>query len=67
VYSIEPFVRTADDILDEVLRDRRRAERPEPAHKHVWAETSTANPSRPRVGVQGPMLLLRPQFSRTLA
>jgi hypothetical protein len=40
VYSIEPFVRTADDILDEVLRDRRRAERPEPAHKHVWAEMS---------------------------
>jgi hypothetical protein len=40
VYSIEPFVRTADDILDEVLRDRRRDERPEPAHKHVWAEMS---------------------------
>jgi hypothetical protein len=40
VYSIEPFVRTADDILDEVLRDRRRDERPVPAHKHVWAEMS---------------------------
>src|SRR4051812_29169267 len=40
VYSIEPFVRTADDILDEVLRKRRRDERPEPAHKHVWAEMS---------------------------
>jgi hypothetical protein len=40
VYSIEPFVRTADDILDEVLRDRRGDERPEPAHKHVWAEMS---------------------------
>jgi hypothetical protein len=40
VYSIEPFVRTADDILDEVLRDRRRDERPKPAHKHVWAEMS---------------------------
>ena len=38
VYSIEPFVRTADDILDEVLRDQRGTERPEPAHKHVWAE-----------------------------
>jgi hypothetical protein len=35
VYSIEPFVRTADDILDEVLRDR-----PGPTHKHVWAEMS---------------------------
>ncbi len=40
VYSIAPFVRTADDILDEVLRDQRGAERPEPAHKHVWAEMS---------------------------
>jgi len=28
VYSIEPFVRTADDILDEVLRDRRRTSAP---------------------------------------
>ena len=40
VYSIEPFVRTADDILDEVLRDRRGVDRPEPTHKHVWAEMS---------------------------
>jgi hypothetical protein len=40
VYSIEPFVRTADDILDEVLRDHRGEDRPEPAHKHVWAEMS---------------------------
>jgi hypothetical protein len=40
VYSIESFVRSADDILDEVLRDRRGDDRPEPAHKHVWAEMS---------------------------
>ena len=40
VYSIERFVRSADDILDEVLRDRRGADRPEPSHKHVWAEMS---------------------------
>jgi hypothetical protein len=38
VYTIEPFVRKADDILDEVLRDKRAGERPEPQHKHVWAE-----------------------------
>jgi hypothetical protein len=38
VYSIDPFVRTADDIVDEVLRDERSAERPRPVHKHVWAE-----------------------------
>src|SRR5512142_2498578 len=38
VYSIEPFVGTADDILDEVLRDKRAKDRPKPQHKHVWAE-----------------------------
>src|SRR5262249_59794783 len=38
VYTIEPFIRRADDILDEVLRDERAGDRPEPQHKHVWAE-----------------------------
>ncbi len=38
VYTIEPFVRKADDILDEVLRDEKAGGRPEPQHKHVWAE-----------------------------
>jgi hypothetical protein len=38
VYSIEPFVRTADDILDEVLREERAKDRPKPQHKHVRAE-----------------------------
>ena len=38
VYSIEPFVRTAGDILDEVLRKKRSKDRPRPQHKHVWAE-----------------------------
>ncbi len=38
VYSIGPFVRKADDILDEVLRDKKARARPEPQHKHVWAE-----------------------------
>jgi hypothetical protein len=40
VYSIEPFVRTVDDILDEVMRHEKAEERPEPTHKHVWAELS---------------------------
>jgi hypothetical protein len=38
VYTIEPFVRRAEDILDEVLRDGRAGDRPEPQHKHIWAE-----------------------------
>jgi hypothetical protein len=40
VYSIKPFVRTTDDILDEVIRHEKIKDRPEPAHKHVWAEMS---------------------------
>jgi hypothetical protein len=38
VYSIEPFVRGAQDIIDEVLREEKAERRPEPQHKHVWAE-----------------------------
>jgi hypothetical protein len=38
VYSIEPFVRRAEDIIDEVLRDEKARQRPGPQHKHVWAE-----------------------------
>jgi hypothetical protein len=38
VYSIEPFVRKAEDIIDEVLRDEKAKQRPRPRHKHVWAE-----------------------------
>jgi hypothetical protein len=38
VYSIEPFVRKAEDIIDEVLREEKAKQRPGPQHKHVWAE-----------------------------
>lgn len=38
IYSIDPFVRNASEVLDEVLRNRRAAARPVPKHKHVWAE-----------------------------
>ena len=38
VYSIEPFVRGAEDIIDEVLREEKAERRPVPQHKHVWAE-----------------------------
>jgi hypothetical protein len=39
VYSIDPFVRKAEDIIDEVLREKKAKERPRPQHKHVWAES----------------------------
>lgn len=38
VYSIDRFRRTSDDVVDEVCRQQRAAERPRPQHKQVWAE-----------------------------
>jgi hypothetical protein len=40
VYTIEPFVRTPEDVVDEVLRDQRKADRPAPCHKALRAELS---------------------------
>lgn len=38
VYTIAPFVRTADEVVDEVMREEARKRRPEPKHKRVRAE-----------------------------
>ncbi|MGZ3392278.1 MAG: ISKra4 family transposase [Isosphaeraceae bacterium] len=38
VYTIEPFVRTADDVIDEVMRKEARRRRPGPRNKRVRAE-----------------------------
>jgi hypothetical protein len=38
VYSIDPFVRTADEVLDELERKEAAYDRPQPQHKHVLAE-----------------------------
>jgi len=38
VYSIARFERTADEVIDEVLRKERAQKRPRPQHKRVWAE-----------------------------
>lgn len=38
VYSIAPFVRTPDEVIDEVQRRKAAAARPRPQHKQVWAE-----------------------------
>jgi hypothetical protein len=38
VYSIAPFARTADDILDDLRRRQCQAERPRPQNKRLWAE-----------------------------
>lgn len=38
VYSIERFRRTAEEVVDELARKQRAANRPAPQHKQVWAE-----------------------------
>jgi hypothetical protein len=38
VYTIDRFVRTPDDVLDELARQEAARERPRPQHKHVAAE-----------------------------
>jgi hypothetical protein len=38
VYSIDRFVRSPEDVVEEIDRQARAAERPQPQHKRVWAE-----------------------------
>lgn len=38
VYSIAPFLRSADDVVDELRRRERALDRPQPQHKQVWVE-----------------------------
>src|SRR3954464_2552344 len=38
VYTIEPFVRTADDVIEEVMRKEAHERRPRPQNKRVRAE-----------------------------
>jgi hypothetical protein len=49
VSRIEPFVRRAEDILDEVLRDKKAEERPRPQPKRVWAEMTREVEGQPPV------------------
>ncbi len=37
VYTVEPFVRTADDVVDEVLRKKSKEKRPVPKNKQLRA------------------------------
>ncbi len=38
VYTIEPFVRTTDEVIDELQRKKARRRRPRPQHKRVRAD-----------------------------
>lgn len=40
VYTIDPFVRRAEDVVNEVLRDQRQTQRPQPQNKKLRAELS---------------------------
>lgn len=63
VYSIKPFVRTADDILDEVMRHEKARERPRPQHKHVWAEMSRDVDGFPLTAKEGLFCQLRDELT----
>lgn len=43
VYTIDRFRRTADDVIDDLIRKKQATNRPAPQHKHVWAEMTLPN------------------------
>jgi hypothetical protein len=42
VYSIEPFVREPQEVLDELFREQAATRRPRPQGKRLWAEMAAA-------------------------
>jgi len=56
VYTLARFPRTAEDVIDEVRRRKRAPERPEPQHKHVWAQMTQLVEGEPMPAA--PMLFL---------
>lgn len=49
-FSVDPFVRTADDILDEVFRTESAEKRPPPRNKRLWAEMTQCHEGEPISG-----------------
>jgi hypothetical protein len=56
MYSQARFPRTAEDVIDEVCRRMRAKDRPEPQHKHVWAQMTRFAEGAPLAAA--PMLFL---------
>jgi hypothetical protein len=50
VYSIDRFVRSAEDVVEEVCRQQRAADRPAPQHKQVWAEMTRSGEGETATG-----------------
>ena len=46
-YTVDPFVRTADDILDEAFHEQSESQRPKPQNKRLWAEMTHAREGEP--------------------
>lgn len=46
VYTVDPYVRTADEVVSALFRDPdyRPNARPQPCHKHVWASLPEVEP-----------------------
>jgi hypothetical protein len=49
-FSVDPFVRTPDDILEEVFRKESAANRPQPQNKRLWAEMTRVLEGEPLSG-----------------
>ena len=50
VYTIDPFCRTPDDVIDEVRRKACSQDRPQPKHKRVWVEMTQQREDAPANG-----------------
>jgi hypothetical protein len=50
VYTIDRYRRTADDVVEEVQRKERAADRPQPQHKRVWVEMTRQHEDAPANG-----------------
>jgi hypothetical protein len=58
IYTIDRFPRTADEIVNELLRKQRTKDRPRPQHKHVWAEmTHPGDDPQAEMPLHGPSYL----------
>ena len=56
VYTIARFSRTAEQVIDELARRERAADRPQPHHKRVWAEMTRIEEGEPVPGT--PLLFI---------
>lgn len=50
VYTIDRFGRTPEQVIDELARKERAADRPTPQHKRVWAEMTRVAEGEPCTG-----------------